>query len=320
MGRTSSPNFAPQAAAGPWAIGVSGGADSVALLLMLLERRKDIQPWVLHLDHELRGAQSTEDAVFVKKLATCLGLPCEIARRKEIEKSLKKLPANPSAKYRAARFAFFRNSVCKHRLNGVMLAHHADDLAETVLHRLIRGTPVTGLTPMRPETEMDGLRIVRPLLAIGRAELREYLQSRGQDWREDPSNAGSDYLRNRLRKILAARPELTPSLLNVALASADLADWIAANAPALNDEFAAVRLAGATPMLARHAARKWLAQAGSPSDKLSTSVLDRLIEMAADAATAARQTFPGNVSVTRSRGKIRGASRTSGNSIIYSDP
>src|SRR5580658_420295 len=216
MGRTSSTNFATQAAAGPWAVGVSGGADSVALLLMLLERRRDIRPWVLHLDHELRGAQSEEDAVFAQNLAARLGLPCEIARRKEIEKSLGKLPVNASAKYRAARLAFFRTVVRKHRLNGVMLAHHADDLAETVLHRLIRGTPVTGLTPMRPEAEMDGLRIVRPLLAIGRAELREYLQSRGQDWREDPSNAGEDYLRNRLRKILKTRPELTPTLLNVA--------------------------------------------------------------------------------------------------------
>src|SRR5277367_431239 len=157
---TSSSNFASSVTAGSWAVGVSGGADSVALLQMLSVRRKDLSLRVVHLDHELRGAQSEGDAKFVAELAGRLGWPCDVARRKEIEASLGKLPGNKSARYRAARLAFFRQVVRKRKLAGVMLAHHADDLAETVLHRLIRGAPVTGLTPMRTETEMDELRIV----------------------------------------------------------------------------------------------------------------------------------------------------------------
>ncbi|HTW93425.1 MAG TPA: tRNA lysidine(34) synthetase TilS [Tepidisphaeraceae bacterium] len=308
MAKLSPSILAPTAERGAWAVAVSGGADSVALLLMLSERRKDLQLRAIHLDHELRGRQSAEEGQFVAALARRLGWPCELARRSDIERQMGKLPANKPARYRAVRLALFAQVASKFNLAGVMVAHHADDLAETVLHRLIRGAAVTGLCPMREESRVDGLRVVRPLLAMRTEELRQYLISRGQEWREDPSNASADYLRNRLRKILATHPGLTPALLEIAHAAGDAANWIAQTAPRLEAEFAAIELARTPPLLARHAARQWLIGAGSPAEQISTAVADRLVEMAADAATAGRQYFPGRVLVRRRAGIISGQS------------
>src|ERR1700733_5154790 len=85
---------------GPWAVAVSGGADSVALLLLLRDQ-SSFPLHVVHLDHELRGRQSTADAEFVRKLSANLRFPCTIARRTDIEPTLSRLPHNRSARYRA---------------------------------------------------------------------------------------------------------------------------------------------------------------------------------------------------------------------------
>src|SRR6476620_3797342 len=92
---------------GAWAVGVSGGADSVALL-SLLRTRTDLALHVAHLDHETRGPDSTGDAHFVAQLAERWGLPCTIARRSELEPAMTDLPENPSARYRAVRLELFK--------------------------------------------------------------------------------------------------------------------------------------------------------------------------------------------------------------------
>ncbi len=177
---------------GAWAVGVSGGADSVALL-RLLHERPDLRLHVAHLDHETRGNQSAGDAQFVASLAAHLGLPCTVAPLREFESGEVIGTANRSARFRAARLALFRRVVECAKLDGVILAHHADDQAETVFHRLCRGGGPEGLAAMRTESRIGGLRVVRPLLGVRRLELRRYLESISQDWREDASNSSDQY-------------------------------------------------------------------------------------------------------------------------------
>jgi len=294
--------------AGRWAVGVSGGADSVALLLILHHRARaatnELALHVVHLDHETRGAASTGDADFVRELAGKLGLPCTVARRSEIEPAMGELPANPSARYRAARLALFRRTCDRHALDGVVLAHHADDQAETVLHRLLRGSAAAGLAGMAQRSNIAGLTILRPLLGAHRAQLRTFLRDRAQSWREDQSNSSDDYFRNRLRRLLAAHPELTNGLLDLAAACRGLRDYTRRHAPVLPHEFTPGAVRDLPPLLARESLRRWLESQGSPPDQLSRAVVDRLLLMASDAATPPRSHFPGPLLVRRKSGRI----------------
>ncbi len=183
---------------GIWAIGLSGGADSVALAHLLLNRG-DLRIHLVHLDHELRGSESSGDAKFVRELAQKWNVPATIVRRSEIEPSLRDLPENPSARYRAIRLGLFGRVIAEHQLSGVILAHHADDQAETVLLRLLRGSGISALGGMTQRTVVSGVLIVRPLLHVTREDLRAYLTHHGIAWREDASNQSDDYLRNRVR-------------------------------------------------------------------------------------------------------------------------
>jgi len=288
---------------GRWAVGVSGGADSVALLA-LLRTRPELSLHVAHLDHQTRGDASPADARFVAELAARFGLPCTIRRRDEIEPGLTELPANRSARYRAIRLALFREIVSLHSLQGVLLAHHADDQAETVLHRLIRGSAPAGLAGMSPRASIGGLIVLRPLLNIRRDDLRTYLKRIGQEWREDASNQSDQYLRNRLRKWLYDKPELHETLLSVARRCRALRDWARRAAPRLSESFACGQLADLPEPLAHEASRRWLIARGAPPAQLSEAVLDRLIEMAADAASPPRRHFPGRLLVRRRSGAL----------------
>jgi tRNA(Ile)-lysidine synthetase-like protein len=292
--------------AGPWAVGVSGGADSVALL-SLLRDRADLQLVVVHLDHETRGEASTGDAAFVAELAKSWRLPVVVALRSEIEPALANPPANTSALYRACRLELFRRVVNQRKLQGVLLAHHADDQAETVLHRLLRGSPANGLAGMSPRTNVGGLTILRPLLGVRRNQLRQELIDRRQPHREDASNTSDDYTRNRLRKFLATREPLTKALLDLASACAAMKDWVAQASPDLPDTFPVCKLADLPAPLARESARRWLIAQGSSPDDLASDVLDRLILMAADSATPGISQFPGKLLVRRRRGVVSAA-------------
>lgn len=290
---------------GQWAVGVSGGADSVALL-SLLRTRSDLRLHVVHLDHETRGAASTADAEFVRLLADRWSIPCTIARRSDLEPRQATLPANPSARYRALRLALFREVVASHQLAGVVLAHHADDQAETILSRLLRGSGYAGLGGMRERTTVGGLLILRPLLAARREALREYLWQAGLAWREDASNASGAYQRNRLRRVLSSQPRLTEDLLELARSCRALGDWVERAAPVLEAAFPVERLAGLPGIVRRASARRWLLAQGCPPRALeqTPAAVDRLIDMTVDAASAPKQSFPGGVLAKRKRGII----------------
>jgi len=291
-------------AEGQYAIGVWGGADSVGLLRLVMELRPDLGVRVVHLNHELRGQESEGDEKFVRELAERYRLPFTIARRSEIEPMLGKRPANKSALYRAIRFELFRRVVAEHGLHGVMLAHQADDQAETVLHRLLRGSGAAGLGGIAKESRQGMLRVVRPLLEHGGAEIRGYLKSIGQDWREDSSNQSGKYLRNRLRLVLGASPEVSAALIDVANTMRGMKRWVGEIAPVLAERFAAVELEGWPMLLAMESGKKWLIARGAPAGELRPKVLKRFVEFVTDAAAGATQEFPGKIHVKRRRGWI----------------
>jgi tRNA(Ile)-lysidine synthase len=181
-------------------IGVSGGADSVAMLHLLVDA--GFQNLVIcHLDHQLRGKASNADARFVETLAKKIGLTCEIGRS-DIRQRMKESGESMETAARHARHAFFADCATKHRCRKVLLAHHADDQAETVLWNLLRGSH--GLKGMREVQKIllpdrRTLELHRPLLALRHAELVGWLQERGHAWREDASNSEPVAVRNRLR-------------------------------------------------------------------------------------------------------------------------
>ena len=288
---------------GRWVVGVSGGADSVALLRLLC-RRRDLTLHVAHLEHQTRGQQSADDARFVEQLAGQLLVPCTIAVRSDIEAKLAYLPENLSARYRAVRFELYRRVVAEHNLEGVVLGHHADDQAETILQRLIRGSGLAGLRGMSNRTRIGSLLVLRPLLGVDHGMLREYLEHIGQRWREDASNQSDKYLRNRLRKWLATDADLHDGLLELGAACRALRQWTMDQAPRLGEAFGPGELQGVPMLLARESARQWLLSRGAPAGELNEACLDRLIDMANDAASPSRQAFPGNVHVARRQGRI----------------
>jgi tRNA(Ile)-lysidine synthase len=289
---------------GRWAVAVSGGADSVALLLLLIRHRPDLSLHVVHLDHETRAGASAEEARFVRDLADRLGLPRTIATRGTIEKTFTSLEPNRSARFRAARLELFRQVIDRHGLSGVLLAHHAHDQAETVLHRLLRRSGPAGLAGMRATHRVGGVLLHRPLLGVRRDGLRAFLREIGESWREDASNTSSDYLRNRLRALLTREPALPDALLRLGRSCGDLRSWIHVRAPEPTDTMRTAELLQLPDPLRREFARKWLIHAGVPKDRIDPGAIARLLTMAQDMASAPRQHFPGNILVRRARGAL----------------
>jgi len=176
-------------------VAVSGGADSVVLLNLLHRLRREdgkfgAQLMVLHVNHRLRGAESDDDEAFVRGLAGSLGLEIAVAAG---------LPAagNLEQEARLVRRRFFVECMHQYDLQNIALGHTRSDQAETVLFRLFRGSGLAGLAGMQPVTD-DGL--IRPLLTIGREEIRLWAKAEGIHWRDDSSNHDTGFTRNRLRR------------------------------------------------------------------------------------------------------------------------
>ena len=183
-------------------IGLSGGADSVALTHLLLEAGCSLR--AVHVNHGLRGAESDGDEAFVRALCRELDVPLLVYRALP--------PAHPGEGWaREARYAFFHQAMAESGADALVLAHHRDDQAETLLLHLLRGAGLNGLTGMAPRCEMAGMTVLRPLLGYSRQELQAYLTDRSLTWREDASNADPRYLRNALRhELLPLMERLAP--------------------------------------------------------------------------------------------------------------
>ena len=182
-----------------WLAGVSGGADSVAMLHKLHEAGFG-RVVVCHVNHGLRGADSDGDEKFVRSKAKRLGYACEVCRVDVTGRMREKRESMETAA-RAARWEFFADVARRHRCHCVLLGHHADDQAETILWNLLRGS--YRLRGMEGEKKVKAagvdLVFVRPLLEERHADLVEWLKVRRFKWREDASNPEPVAVRNRLR-------------------------------------------------------------------------------------------------------------------------
>lgn len=176
-------------------VAVSGGADSVALLHLLHDLKFPLL--VLHLNHNLRPGESDLDQEFVSQKAAQLGLPF-LVHAPDLG------PGNLEQAAREARYGWFRQLISNGTLKQVATGHTADDQAETVLFRFLRGAGTAGLAGIRPVVEPG---IMRPLLSATRESLRRYLHSRGIAWREDSSNREVRFARNRIRMHLLPQLE-----------------------------------------------------------------------------------------------------------------
>jgi len=198
--------FAEQLKALPWfrpglrvGVGVSGGADSVALLTLLTKMRAELGVVViaLHFNHNLRGKASDGDEKFVAALAEKLGVPLHVGRA-DVAGKAKREKANLEDAARRARYGFFAHLAEQGVVDVVATAHTMDDQAETVLAHILRGTGIAGLAGIHPVAG----RVVRPLLNFRRQELRKFLRPQKQNWREYATNQDTSRMRARMRKKL----------------------------------------------------------------------------------------------------------------------
>jgi tRNA(Ile)-lysidine synthase len=183
-------------------VAVSGGADSVALLRVMVaaEEHRPRRLLVAHFDHRLRPG-SADDARFVADLAARLELPFELGEA-DVASLAKAEGDGIEAAARRARYKFLEQAADRQRAHFIATAHTADDQVETVLHRILRGTGIAGLQGIREVRAFFGrqdLYVVRPLLRVRRKEILDYLRQIDQPFCEDPSNTDARFTRNRIR-------------------------------------------------------------------------------------------------------------------------
>ena len=222
-------------------VAVSGGADSVALLLLLVALRAETGLVVsaVHFNHQLRGKASDGDETFLARLAEKLGVTLHVGRG-DVAARAKREKANLEDAARRARYAFFARLVEQGVVDVIATAHTMDDQAETVLAHVIRGTGIAGLAGIHPVAGS----VVRPLLGIRRQELRRLLRAKRQNWREDATNQDTAKTRARMRKKLLPvlerqfNPAVVEHLAALALRAQEQADFLDSLASALFEKYA----------------------------------------------------------------------------------
>ena len=183
------------------AVAVSGGIDSMALLLLLDEfikkQKKNSKITVLHVNHQMRP-ESREDANFV----------AEFCRKKKISHHILKIPQaeipekNIENNLRQARYDLLSDFCQKNKIGFLFLGHHQKDIAENFLIRLFRGSGIDGLAAIKPRQKLKKINLIRPLLGFVKEDLQEFLEQKGIPWREDESNKDEKFLRNKIRNFL----------------------------------------------------------------------------------------------------------------------
>jgi len=314
-------------------VAVSGGADSVALLLLLLELRNKlgIVLSVLHFNHKLRGKASDADELFVKRLAAKHGLEFH-STSLHVAKKARKERSNLEDAARRARYGYFRSLVESETCARIAVAHTADDQAETVLAHLLRGTGITGLGGIHPIAGP----VVRPLLNIRRSELRTYLRSRKQIWREDLTNRDTRRMRARIRQKLLPLLEkhFQPAIVEHLATLADLAredeaffDGVLKErtakfvekchegaririidllAPLQEKEISAAdtEKAEATKALSKRTVRRIVEDVKPRAGQLGARHVEAVLELARSGQSGSAISLPGGVEVRRERGTL----------------
>lgn len=219
------------------AVGISGGADSVALLRALAGRSGELGLVLhaAHLHHGLRGAEADADLDFVRALAADLGLVFHEAQVDTVAEARRNAAEDKPGESieeaaRRLRYSWFRQLMASGEVEAVATAHTRDDQAETVLAKFLRGAWTEGFSGIHPVVEFPEGRILRPMLETTRAEVEVYLNELGQSWREDSSNRHLTYTRNRIRHELLPllegwNPQLREHLAQMAMLARDEEDW-----------------------------------------------------------------------------------------------
>ena len=191
-------------------IALSGGADSVALSLMM--KRQGLNIRALHCNFHLRGEESDRDEHFVHDFCQEHHIPLEVKHFNTLHSAqLHKNSIEMEA--RNLRYQWFAQRCQALDAEAICVAHHKDDQAETLLLNLIRGTGLKGLSAMHPDREINGLRIIRPLLDITRKDIIQYLSAIGQTFVTDSTNLERDALRNRIRlDLMPMLQQLNPNI------------------------------------------------------------------------------------------------------------
>ena len=210
-------------------VALSGGADSVALLLELLKLQRNGTIGGIaaaHLNHAIRGTQADADESFVRTLCDLHGIRL-IAKRVDVPASAKRRGVSLELAARCERYAFLEKARIESNCDVIALGHHRDDQAETVLLRLIRGSGTDGLSGMR----LRSGRLIRPLLNTGKDRIHAYLDALGQAYCTDTTNFETDAVRNKIRlqlmPILASlNPSISETLSETAKHLAEDADYL----------------------------------------------------------------------------------------------
>lgn len=302
-------------------VAVSGGADSVALLrgLVAMSESSGSRLSVVHVDHQMRGQQSQDDATFVQRLCDTLSVPCVV---REVER-----PASHGdgfeATLRDARYAALEDVAHTRGARYLATAHTADDVAETVLHRIVRGTGIAGLAGI-PELRVidESLTVVRPLLWATRDDVVRYLDDIDQPFREDVTNKDQSVTRNRIRHELlphleqAYNPQVRAALGRLAILAAQAQDAISERAQQLAAESVSCearddadrvvvdirRLDTANDFLIQEMFKRIWREQGWPERSMSATHWQRLSVMVRarrDGESTSAADFPGAVHVAR---------------------
>lgn len=195
-------------------VALSGGADSVALLLAL--RKLGYECIAVHCNFHLRGEESNRDETFVKRLCERLGIELHTVHF-DTAAHAKENGISIEMAAREQRYNAFEEIRKRYNAAAIAVAHHRDDSAETLLLNLVRGTGIKGLRGIQPKNG----HIVRPLLCVGREEILDYLKWRGEEYVTDSTNLTTDYTRNKIRlEIIPKLAEINPSVLDTLAATA----------------------------------------------------------------------------------------------------
>jgi tRNA(Ile)-lysidine synthase len=300
-------------------VAVSGGADSVALLRLLVEARAELGAVVsaVHFNHRLRGKASDGDEKFVAALAEKLGVTLHIGRA-DVAGKAKREKANLEDAARRARYEFFERLAEQGALEVVATAHTMDDQAETVLAHIFRGTGIAGLAGIHPVAGQ----VSRPVLGFRRAELRKYLHAKKQSWREDASNRDITRTRARMRKKLLPllEKQFNPAVIEHLAALADRAREQAAFVQRLAEQLFlkhvvmdgnsarigldALQEVNASDVLRARLIQKITERTRQRRGQISAGHIEAIVRMAKTGEPGKRLQIPGGIDVLRERDSL----------------
>jgi len=253
-------------------VAASGGADSTALALALKEIGCEIA--LAHIHHGIRGKEATADARFVRTLAKKINVPFFLGKF-NVPVEAKKSGDSLEMAARRIRRDFLRATARAEGFRYIATGHTADDQAETVLMRIVRGTSITGLAGIAHKSTRGGISTIRPLRDVNRAQVIAYLRSRRQSWREDASNAKDFAMRNRVRHEILPLLEkrLNPSVRSALLRLADIA---AAEDEVMSQVAKNAKLSGKPPLaIRRRLALAQLRQKGVSQENINFEAIEK---------------------------------------------